>query len=106
MVVRLWIYKTAVVNATRFEKFEQAVGVPMMLSQKGCLGVELMRLRTEASDEQGLAEYTIISRWQSWELLQAALQSSDWQDEVGVFLAQGFGEGNGTIKHYDEVVKD
>lgn len=105
MVIRQWIYKTAVENAARFEQFEYKEGLPMMLSQSGCLGVEFFRRRPEEVSEPGIAEYTLLSSWENWELLQAGLASKSWREEVELFLSQGFGEGNGFITHYDKVVK-
>ena len=103
MVIRLWMYKTAAENADRFEEFESKVGLEMMLSQPGCQSAELFRMLPDQKNEPGIAEYSIISRWESWQLLETAFNSKNWLDEVALFLAQGFGEGNGIIKHYEQV---
>ena len=102
MVIRSWTYQTAAHNAARFEEFEAEYGLPMMKGQRGCLEVKFYRRRPEESNPE-IAEYSIISRWANWELLQAALDSKSWCDEVALFLAQGFGEGNGIINHYDDI---
>jgi len=102
MVIRSWTYQTAAHNATRFEEFEYEYGLPMMNGQRGCLEVKFYRRCPEESNTE-IAEYSMISKWASWELLQAALDSKSWCDEVALFLSQNFGEGNGVIKHYDNI---
>ncbi len=103
MIIRIWTYSTVTANAARFEEFEQKVGLAMMLSQPGCLGAALFKLRPGAGENSGLSEYVIISRWESWEQLKTALESKSWKDEIELFLAQGFGEGNGSVQHFDLV---
>ncbi len=100
MFTRSWTYTLPEVDATRFEQFEQQFGLPMIRSQKGCLGVELIH-RPAAP---GMLEYVMLSRWQSLELLEAALASDEWREEVKLFLAQNFGEGNGKTAIYDSTL--
>jgi quinol monooxygenase YgiN len=77
----------------------------MMSGQPGCLGVELIRRRDSGEVAGGSAEYCMISLWESYELLQAALSSQSWREEIELFLAQGFGEGNGTNAVYEMVAR-
>lgn len=84
-------------DVDRFEDFEKREGIPMMQNQVGCQGVEMFCRLSEGET----LEYSLLSRWENMELLQAALTSQSWQDEVQLFLAQDFGEGNGTIVHYE-----
>jgi heme-degrading monooxygenase HmoA len=99
MIIRQWIFKTAIENAARFEEFERKEGLPMVSSQAGCVSVELIRRRAEESSE--LAEYSMLSRWESWEHVQNALNSTSWKEEVALFLTQGFGVANGSVAHYE-----
>ena len=103
MLTRIWNYQTALENVPAFERFEQNFGLPMISGQPGCLGVELIRKRPEGGKKPEVAEYCMISRWESYELLQTALASSVWRDEIELFLAQGFGEGNGITYVYQMV---
>src|SRR4051812_37852954 len=95
MLTRIWNYQTALENVPTFEAFEQNYGLPMIISQPGCLGVELIRRRSEGEQAETVAVYCMITRWENYELLQAALSSTSWREEIELFLAQGFGEGNG-----------
>lgn len=99
MIVRVWTYQVKKEDANRFEDFEKRKGIPMMQEQAGCLGVEMLRPLTEGD----FLPYVLLSRWQTWEQLQSALVSPTWKEEVKIFLAQGFGEGNGTITHFEVV---
>lgn len=103
MLTRIWNYQTALENVDRFEGFETNYGLPMVSGQPGCLGVELIRRRPEAERAATAAEYCMISRWESAELLQAALSSQSWREEIELFLSQGFGEGNGSSSVYATV---
>jgi heme-degrading monooxygenase HmoA len=105
MLTRIWNYRTALENAGRFEVFETNFGLPMMHGQPGCLGVELIRRRDGGDSTKAAAEYCMISLWESYELLQAALSSQSWREEIELFLAQGFGEGNGTNAVYETVAR-
>lgn len=102
MIFRIWKYRLPAVDATRFEQFEHENGLPMV-RQAGCLQVDFMRRRPEPGDEPGMIEYVMVSAWENWQQLETALNSKLWQDEVALFLSQGFGEGNGEIGHYDSV---
>ncbi|MDB5081684.1 MAG: hypothetical protein JWP00_3608 [Chloroflexi bacterium] len=103
MLIRIWNYQTARENVAHFEAFEQNYGLPMVSRQPGCLGVELVRKRHEGQPEGPNAVYCMISRWESYELLQTALASQTWREEIELFLAQGFGEGNGVTYVYNLV---
>jgi hypothetical protein len=103
MVIRQWIFTTAAENAERFEAFEYKYGLPMVQGQLGCLRVEFFCRRPEENSNDSLVEYTMISAWESWKKLQTALQSQSWREEVALFLTQGFGEGNGTVSHFDQI---
>lgn len=103
MLTRIWNYQTALENSPTFEAFEQNYGLPMVSGQPGCLGVELIRRRPEGEAATTMAVYYMISRWESYELLQAALSSQSWREEIELFLSQGFGEGNGVTFLYDPV---
>ncbi|HEX2915098.1 MAG TPA: antibiotic biosynthesis monooxygenase family protein [Chloroflexia bacterium] len=103
MIIRLWIYRTLVEHAERFEEFERRVGLPMVKGQPGCLSVELLRLRPTTGDDQKEVEYNMLSRWESAEAMLTARNSQAWKDEVALFIAQGFGEGNGETKHFEQL---
>jgi quinol monooxygenase YgiN len=100
MIIRFWTYQVKQTDADRFEDFERREGIPMMQQQVGCQGVEMFCRLSEGSEGETL-EYRLLSRWENMELLQTALTSQSWQDEVQLFLAQDFGEGNGTIVNYE-----
>jgi heme-degrading monooxygenase HmoA len=101
MFVRIWTFSPRPENAARYEEFARQVAMPMVRNQPGCLGVELFRRSDGAT---GKAEYVMISRWESREILQAALNSTAWKEEVQLFLEQDFGGENGSAQHYDPVV--
>jgi quinol monooxygenase YgiN len=103
MLTRIWNYHTAWENVTAFETFEQNFGLPMVSGQPGCLGVELVRRKPEGGQAPAQAEYCMISHWESYDYLQEALASQTWKEEIELFLAQGFGEGNGVTLVYDLV---
>jgi heme-degrading monooxygenase HmoA len=105
VLTRIWNFQTALENAGRFEVFETNFGLPMVSGQPGCLGVELLRRRTGDNSTAVAAEYCMISLWESYELLQAALSSQGWRDEIELFLAQGFGEGNGSNTVFETVAR-
>lgn len=106
MLTRIWNYRTAWENVSTFEAFEQNFGLPMIIGQPGCLGVELIRRKPEGDQKSEQAEYCMISRWESYEYLQQALASPIWKEEIELFLAQGFGEGNGFTVVYDLVAQN
>jgi quinol monooxygenase YgiN len=101
MIIRQWIFKTAKENAARFEEFQLGVAIPMVTAQAGCVAVDVMRRKPEENGE--LAEYCMISRWESWEHVQNALNSTSWKEEVALFLTQGFGGANGSVAHYEVI---
>lgn len=103
MLTRIWNYQTAWENVRAFEAFEQNFGLPMVNGQPGCVGVELVRRKPEAGQTPAQAEYCMISHWESYDYLQEALASQAWKEEIKLFLAQGFGEGNGFTVVYDLV---
>lgn len=105
MLTRIWNFQTAVKNVPAFERFEQNFGLPMIIGMPGCLGVELIRRRSPEGKDPGMAEYCMISRWESIELLQTALASTTWKEEIELFLAQKFGDGNGYTVVYDVVAE-
>lgn len=105
MLTRIWNYRTAWGNVEAFEAFEQNFGLPMVSGQPGCLGVELVRRKPEGGQELAQAEYCMISHWESYEYLQQALASHTWKEEIELFLAQGFGEGNGHTVVYELVAR-
>ncbi len=106
MVIRIWIYRVDLEKAPSFEEFQQQVGLPMVASQPGCLRVEFSRRYAEESaDEQpGQSEYTMISRWESREKLDAALASPEWRDELLLFQAQHFSDKPGLLSHYEQLI--
>ena len=107
MLTRIWNYQTTWGNVEAFEAFEKNFGLPMLSGQPGCLDVELIRRKQEGADTQdyklGQAEYCMISHWESYYYLQEALASQAWKEEIELFLAQGFGEGNGFTVVYEVV---
>ena len=105
MLTRIWNYKTAWENVAAFEAFEQNFGLPMISGQPGCLGVELIRRKPEGVQKLDQAEYCMITRWESYAYLQQALASQTWREEIELFLAQHFGEGNGITFVYDPVAQ-
>ena len=105
MLTRIWNYRTAWENVAAFEAFEQNYGLPMIKGQPGCLGVELVRRKPEGRQQLDQAEYCMISHWENYHYLQEALASRTWKDEIELFLAQGFGEGNGVTVVYDLVAR-
>ena len=103
MLTRIWNFQTALENVPTLEAFEQNYGLPMITSQPGCLGVELLRRRPEIGQAETVADYCMIIRWESYELLQSAITSTSWREVIELFLSQGFGEGNGVNFVYDMV---
>src|SRR5689334_10435598 len=105
MLTRIWNYQTTWENVKAFEAFEQNFGLPMVSGQPGCLGVELVRRKPDGVQSKvqkpAQAEYCMISHWESYDYLQEALASQAWKEETELFLAQGFGEGNGFTVVYD-----
>src|SRR4051812_37665134 len=95
MLIRIWNYQTAIENVPALEKFEQNFGLPMIIGTPGCLSVELIRRIFPEVEDPNIAEYCMISRWETRELLETALASNTWKEMIKLFLSQGFGEGNG-----------
>ena len=103
MIIRHWTYRAKIEQAQKFEEFEKGIALPMIQAQPGCQRVELFRLKTDVQPtDKTVAQYLLISHWESSVALQTALASKEYQNEIALFLSQEFGEsGNGTISHYD-----
>jgi quinol monooxygenase YgiN len=105
MVIRVWIYRVSSDKAQQFEEFERQVGMSMISSHPGCLRVEFFKRYDEenASEQAGQVEFTMISKWESREQLEAALATNEWKEEVKLFRSKQFSDIPGVTRHYEQV---
>src|SRR5689334_10935397 len=105
MVIRVWTYRVAADKAQEFEDFERQAGIPMVSSHLGCLRVEFFKRYAEesANEQPGQVEFTMISKWESREQLEAALATTEWKEEIKLFQSKHFSDIPGVTRHYEQV---